>query len=62
MALEHHKKRTLQQAVSKAIWNLCSSFQSKIKCSPFKIHYNRKPNTILKQLASNNLSDGTLDK
>ena len=43
---QEHQKRTLQNAVSKVIWNLRSSYQSKIKCSPFEIHYNRKPNTI----------------
>ena len=31
---------TLQLAISKIIWNLRSSFQSKIKCSPFEIHFN----------------------
>ena len=30
----------------------------KIKCSPFEIHFNRKPNTIWKQLASSKLSSG----
>ena len=58
---EHHKT-TLQNAVSKIIWNLRSTFQSKIKCSPFEIHYNRKPNTIWKQLASGKPSFGILDK
>ena len=58
---EHHKI-TLQNAVSKIIWNLHSTFQSKIKCSPFEIHYNRKTNTIWKQLASGKPSFGILDK
>ena len=58
---EHHKS-TLQSAVSKIIWNLCSTYQSKIKCSPFKIHYNRKPNTIWRKLASVKPSFGILDK
>ena len=58
---EHHKC-TLQNAVSKIIWNLRSTYQSKIKCSPFEIHYNRKPNTIWKQLASGKPSFGILDK
>ena len=52
---QEHQKCTLQNAVSKTIWNLRSSYQSKIKCSPFEIHYNRKPNTIWKQFASGNL-------
>ena len=58
---EHHKT-TLQNAVSKIIWNLRSTFQSKIKCSTFEIHYNRKSNTIWKQLASGKPSFGILDK
>ena len=56
------QKPTLQHAISKTIWHLRSSFQSKIKCRPFEIHFNRTPNTIWKQLASNKLSDGFLDK
>ena len=39
-----------------------SSYQSKIKCSPFEFHYNRKPNTIWKYLASGKPSFGFLDK
>ena len=61
MSLEQQKP-SLQTAISKIIWNLRSSFQSKIKCSPFKVHFNRKPNTIWKQLASSKLSGGFLDK
>ena len=61
MSLEQQKP-TLQFAISRNIWNLRSSFQSKIKCSPFEIHFNRKPNTIWKQLASSKLSGGFLDK
>ena len=61
MALEQTKP-TLQHIISKVIWNFRSSFQSKIKCSLFKIHFNRTSNTIWKQLASNKLSDGFLDK
>ena len=38
---QEHQKCTLQNAVSKIIWNLRSSYQSKIKSSPFEIHYNR---------------------
>ena len=57
-----HQKCTLQNAVSKIIWNLRSSYQSKIKCSPFEIHYNKKSNTIWKQLASGKHSFGVLDK
>ena len=36
MLLEQQKP-TLQFAISKIIWNLRSSFQSKIKCSSFEI-------------------------
>ena len=61
MSLEQQKP-TLKFAISKIIWNLQPSFQSKIKCSPFEIHFNRKPNRIWKQLASSNLSGGFLDK
>ena len=61
MSLEQQKP-TLQFAISRNIWNLRSSFQSKIKFSPFEIHFNRKPNTIWKQLASSKLSGGFLDK
>ena len=60
--LQEHQKCTLQNAVSKVIWNLCSSYQTKIKSSPFEIQYNRKPNTIWKQLASGKPSIGILDK
>ena len=61
MSLEQQKP-TLQFAISRIIWNLRSSFQSKIKCSPFEIHFNRKSNTIWKQLASRKLSGEILDK
>ena len=61
MSIEQ-QRLTLQFAISKIVWNLRSSCQSKIKCSPFEIHFNRKPNTIWKQLASSNLSGGFLDK
>ena len=59
---QENQKRTLHNAVSKILWNLRSSYQFKIKCSPFEIHYNRKPNTIWKQLASGKPSFGILDK
>ena len=59
---KEHQKCTLQNAISKITWNLRSSYQSKIKCSPFEIHYNRKPNTIWKQLASGKPSFGILEK
>ena len=63
LAISHeYHKCTLQNAVSKIIWNLRSSYQSKIKCSSFEIHYNRKPITIWKQLASGKPSFGILDK
>ena len=61
MSLEQ-RKPTLQFAISRIIWNLRSSFQSKMKCSPFEIHFKRKPNTIWKQLACSKLSGGFLDK
>ena len=61
MAFEH-QKLILQKVVSKIIWNLRSSFQSKIKCSPFEKHFRRNPNTFWKQLASKNISDGISDK
>ena len=56
------QKCTVQNAVSKIIWNLRSSYQSKIKRSPFEIHFNRKPNTVWKQLAFGKPSVGLLDK
>ena len=56
------QKCTLQIAVSKLILNFWSSYQSKIKSSPFEIHFNRKPNTVWKQLASGKPSIGNLDK
>ena len=34
---QEHQNCTLQNAVSKIIWNLRSSYQPKIKCSPFEI-------------------------
>ena len=37
---------TLQDAISKIIWNLRSSYQSKIKNSSFELNINSKPNTI----------------
>ena len=61
MAQEAQKCK-LQDAVSKVICNLRSSYQSKFKCSPFEILFNRKPNTIWKQLASGKPSNGMLDK
>ena len=56
------QKSTLQDAVSKIIWNLRSSCQSKIKCSPFAILFNRKPNSIWKQLVSGKPSNEILDE
>ena len=38
LAMAHEdQKRTLQDGVSKIIWNLRSSYQSEIKCSPFEM-------------------------
>ena len=59
---EETQKSALQDAVSKIIWNLRSSYQSKIKCFPFEVHLNRKPNTIWKQLASGKSFNEILDK
>ena len=59
---QQQQRSTLQNAVSKIIWNLRSSYQSKIKCSPFEIHFNRKPLTIWKKLASGKPSLGSSDK
>ena len=56
------QKPTLQFAISRIIWNLLSSFQSKINCSPFEIHFNINSNTIWKQLESRTVSGGFLDK
>ena len=56
------RKCTLQDALSKIIWNSRSSYQSKIKGSAFEIHFTRKPNTIWKQLASGKPSNRFLDK
>ena len=56
------RKCTLQNALSKIIWNFRSTYQSKIKCSPFEKQFNRKPNTIWKQLASGKPSNKLLDK
>ena len=61
MSLEQQKP-ILQLFISRFIWNLRSSFQSKTKCSSFDIHFNRKPNTIWKQLASSKLSGEFLDE
>ena len=43
MSLEQQKP-TLQFAISRIIWNLRSSFQSKIKYSPFEIHFKTEHN------------------
>ena len=56
------QKDTLQDVVPKYIWKLWSSHQSKIKCSPFQIHFKRKANTVGKQLVSGKLVSGILDK
>ena len=39
---QEQQKCTLHNAVSKMNWNLRSSYQCKVKCSPFEIHFNRK--------------------
>ena len=52
------QKCTLQNALSKIIWNLRSSYQSKTKCPHFEIHLIRKRKTIWEQLASGKRSIG----
>ena len=46
--VQEFQKFTLQDAISNMIWNLWSSSQSKLKCSPIEKQFNRKPkpNTI----------------
>ena len=56
------QKYTLQDAISKIMWNLRFSYQSKNECSPFEIHFNSKPNTTWKQLAFFNSINRILDK
>ena len=61
--VQETQKSTLQDALSKIIWNFRSSYQSKINCSPFELHFKRKqPNTIWKQLTAGKPSNGFLDK
>ena len=50
---------SLITAIDKIIWNIRSTKQSSIGCSPFSKHFNRSPNTFWKSLVSHAIS---LDK
>ena len=52
-------KPSLNTAIDKIIWNIRSTKQSSIGCSPFSKHFNRSPNTFWKSLVSHAIS---LDK
>ena len=52
-------KPTLQVAIDKIIWNIHSTKQSSIGCSPISKHFNRSPNTFRKSLVSHAIN---LDK
>ena len=52
-------KPSLNAAIDKIIWNIRSTKQSSIGCSPFSIHFNRSPNTFWKSLVSHAIN---LDK
>ena len=52
-------KPDLNTAIDKIIWNIRSTKQSSIGCSPFSKHFNRSPNTFWKSLVSQAIS---LDK
>ena len=52
-------KPSLNTAIDKIIWNIRSTKQSSIGCSPFSKHFNRSPNTFWKTLVSHAIS---LDK
>ena len=52
-------KPSLNTAIDKIIWNIHSTKQSSIGCSPFSEHFNRSPNTFWKSLVSHAIS---LDK
>ena len=52
-------KPSLNTAIDKIIWNIHSTKQSSIGCSPFSKHFNRSPNTFWKPLVSHAIS---LDK
>ena len=50
---------SLNAAIDKIIWNIRSTKQSSIGCSPFSNHLNRSPNTFSKSLVSHAIN---LDK
>ena len=52
-------KPSLNTAIDKFIWNIRSTKQSSIGCSPFSKQFNRSPNTFWKSLVSHAIS---LDK
>ena len=52
-------KPSFNLAIDKIIWNIRSTKQSSIRCSPFSKHFNRSPNTFWKSLVSHSIS---LDK
>ena len=52
-------KPSLNTAIDKNIWNIRSTKQSSIGCSPFSKHLNRSPNTFWKSLVSHAIN---LDK
>ena len=52
-------KPSLNTAIDKIIWNVFSTKQSSIGCSPFSNYFNRSPNTFWKSLVSHAIS---LDK
>ena len=49
-------KPSLNTAIDKVIWNIHSTKQSSIGCSPFSKHFNRSPNTLWKSLVSHAIS------
>ena len=52
-------KSSSNTSIEKIIWNIRSTKQSSIVCSPFARHFNRSPNTFWKFLVSHTIS---LDK
>ena len=45
-------KLSYNTSIDKIIWNIRSTKQSSIRCSPFARHFNRSPNTFRKSLVS----------
>ena len=50
--LFNEPKPTLNAAIDKVIWNIRSTKQTSIGCSPFSKHFNRSPNTVWKSQVS----------